>query len=138
MSAVAIEARGLTKTFSEGIVAVKDLDLSVKRGAVYGLIGRNGSGKTTALRLLLGLLLPDQGTTRILGQDFWHAPRSVRERAAYISQTQRLPGGMSLEDMCRCHKRFNQRWDQDYARELANKWGLPWKRRIVGLSNGEQ
>ncbi|HXD00502.1 MAG TPA: ATP-binding cassette domain-containing protein, partial [Verrucomicrobiae bacterium] len=87
MSAAVIEARGLTKTFAGGIVAVKDLDLTVKRGAVYGMIGRNGSGKSTTLRLLLGLLQPDQGVATVLGQDFWRAPHSLRERAAYVSQT---------------------------------------------------
>src|ERR1700722_18261402 len=138
MNAAVIEARSLTKVFSDGIVAVKDLDLTVKRGSVYGLIGRNGSGKTTTLRLLLGLLQPDRGSSRILGHDFWQAPHSVRERAAYVSQVQRLPSGMTLEEMCRCHQRFNQRWDSDHARALAKRWGLSGKRPIGSLSNGEQ
>jgi ABC-2 type transport system ATP-binding protein len=138
MNEAIIETRSLTKTFRDGIVAVKDLDLTVKRGAVYGLIGRNGSGKTTALRLLMGLLQPDRGAAQILGWDFWKAPRLVRQRAAYVSQTQRLPGGMTLEDLCRCLKHFNRKWDQDHARNLTNLWGLPWKRPVGSLSNGEQ
>jgi ABC-2 type transport system ATP-binding protein len=138
VSGSVIEARSLTKVFRDGLVAVKDLDMAVRRGAVYGLIGRNGSGKTTTLRLLLGLLQPDRGETQILGWDFWRAPRSVRERAAYVSQNQRLPCGMTLEELCRCLKRLNQRWDQDHARALARRWELPWKRLIGGMSNGEQ
>lgn len=138
MSEPVIEARQLTKTFSDAIIAVKDLDLLVKRGAVYGLIGRNGSGKTTALRLLLGLLRADHGTAKILGWDFWQAPRVVRQRVAYVSQTQRLPGGMTLEDLCRCLRQFNQKWDQDHARTLSNLWDLPWRRPVGSLSNGEQ
>jgi ABC-2 type transport system ATP-binding protein len=62
-----IEARNPGKSFRDSIVAVRDLDLEVARGAVYGLIGRNGSGKTTALRVLLGLLRPDTGEARVLG-----------------------------------------------------------------------
>jgi ABC-type multidrug transport system ATPase subunit len=138
MSAAVIEARGLTKTFSGGIVAVKDLHLAVERGAVYGMIGRNGSGKSTTLRLLLGLLQPDQGSASILGHDFWRAPHSARERAAYVSQSQRLPGGLTLEDLCRCQQRFNRRWDPDHARSLAKRWELPWKRPVGSLSDGEQ
>lgn len=138
MNEAVIQAHGLTKTFRDGIVAVKDLDLVVKRGAVYGLIGRNGSGKTTTLRLLMGLLQPDRGVAQILGWDFWKAPRPVRQRVGYVSQTQRLPGGMTLEDLSRCLKHFNQRWDQDHARNLANLWSLPWKRPVGSLSNGEQ
>lgn len=138
MCADVIEARGLTKTFSAGVVAVTDLDLAIKAGAVYGLIGRNGSGKTTTLRLLLGLLLPDRGTAKVLGCEFWRAPHEARQRVAYVSQTQRLPGGASLEDLSRQLKRFYNRWDRDHARSLAESWGLPWRRPVGGMSSGEQ
>jgi len=74
-------------------------------------MGRNGSGKTTTLRLLLGLLQPDRGRARVLGWDFWRAPRSVRTRVAYVSQTQQLPASRSLEELNRCLKRFNEQWD---------------------------
>jgi len=133
-----IETHGLTKTFRGGVVAVKDLDFSVKHGAVYGLIGRNGSGKTTALRLLLGLLLPDRGTASVLGCEFWRAPREVRQRVAYVSQTQRLPTGASLEDLCRQLKRFYHRWDPAHAQALAKSWNLSWRRPLGGMSAGEQ
>ena len=136
MCAAVIAANGLSKTFRDGVVAVNDLDLKVERGAVYGLMGRNGSGKTTTLRLLLGLLQPDQGRARVLGWDFWLAPRSVRTRAAYVPQTQQLPASRSLEELNRCLKRFNEQWDQSHARALANAWGLPWKRPLGCLSSG--
>lgn len=138
MNTAVIETSGLTKTFRGGVVAVNELDLKVERGAVYGLIGRNGSGKTTTLRLLLGLLQPDRGKAHLLGWDFWRAPRSVRTRAAYVSQTQQLPAGLSLEELNRCLKRFHPRWDQSRARALANDWGLPWTRALGSLSSGEQ
>ena len=138
MSTAVIAANGLSKTFRDGVVAVNDLDLKVERGAVYGLMGRNGSGKTTTLRLLLGLLQPDRGRARVLGWDFWRAPRSIRTRAAYVSQTQQLPASRSLEELNRCLKRFNEHWDQCHARALANAWGLPWKRPLGCLSSGEQ
>ncbi len=138
MNAPVIAANGLTKTFRDGVVAVNELDLEVERGAVYGLIGRNGSGKTTTLRLLLGLLQPDRGRARVLGWDFWRAPRSIRTRAAYVSQTQQLPASRTLEELNRCLKRFNEQWDQSHARALANAWGLPWKRPLGCLSCGEQ
>src|SRR5213083_1191974 len=138
MGEAAIEASGLSKTFRGGVVAIKGLNLEIERGAVYGLMGRNGSGKTTTLRLLLGLLQPDRGRAHVLGWDFWRAPRSVRTRAAYVSQTQQLPAGRSLEELNRCLKRSNEQWDQSHARALANAWGLPWKRPLGCLSSGEQ
>src|ERR1041385_5947371 len=133
-----IEASGLGKTFRDGVVAVNELDLEIERGSVYGLIGRNGSGKTSTLRLLLGLLQPDRGRARVLGWDFWRAPRSVRAHAAYVSQTQQLPASRSLEELSRCLKRLNEQWDQGHARALADAWNLPWKRPLGCLSSGEQ
>jgi ABC-2 type transport system ATP-binding protein len=138
MSGVAIEASRLTKTFRGGVVAVKDLNMEVKRGAVYGLLGRNGSGKTTTLRLLMGLLRPDQGAARVLDWDFWRAPRGVRRRVAYVPQTHQLPGWMTLADLCRCLGRWNDRWDGAHARALAHRWALPWTRPVACLSSGEQ
>ena len=138
MDGAAIEASGLSKTFRGGVVAVKDLNLEIRRGAVYGLVGRNGSGKTTTLRLLLGLLQADRGAARVLGWDFWRAPRGVRRRVAYVGQTQQLPGWMTIDELCRCLSRWNQQWDQSHARALARTWGLPWSRPVGCLSSGEQ
>ncbi|MBU4213848.1 MAG: ATP-binding cassette domain-containing protein, partial [Actinobacteria bacterium] len=64
----AIETRGLTKRFSSGQVAVDGIDLHVPTGAVYGFLGPNGSGKTTTIRMLLGLVRPTAGEVRVLGE----------------------------------------------------------------------
>jgi ABC-2 type transport system ATP-binding protein len=138
MEESAIQARQLGKTFRGGVVAVNNLNLEIPRGAVYGLAGRNGSGKTTTLRLLMGLLQPDQGLTRVLGWDLWRAPRSVRTRVAYVAQSPQLPGGLSLEELCRGLARVHRKWDQARARELTCAWELPWQRPVGSLSNGEQ
>jgi len=63
-----VETKGLTKRYGSRITAVTDLDLSVRRGEVYGFLGPNGSGKTTTLRMLLGLIRPTSGTARVLGK----------------------------------------------------------------------
>ena len=133
-----IEARGLTKTFHDHTVALKDLNLEVRPGTVYGLIGRNGSGKTTALRLLLGLLKADSGEARLLGWDFWRAPRAIRRRVAYVCQGHNLPEGTSLEQIGWQLGRYNEQWDADYARQLAARWSLPWQLPLGCLSNGQQ
>jgi ABC-2 type transport system ATP-binding protein len=138
MSETLIEARNLTKSFRDRIVAIKDLDLTVKRGMVYGLIGRNSSGKTTALRLLLGLLQADSGEARILGWNFSGAPHDIRSRVAYVCQSQCLPEALSLEQLSWCLKRCHQRWDTAYARQMAEKWSVPWQRPLGGLSGGRQ
>lgn len=63
-----VETRGLTKRYGSGIIAVKDLDLSVRRGEVYGFLGLNGAGKTTTLRMLMGLVRPTSGFAKVLDQ----------------------------------------------------------------------
>ncbi len=138
MGELAIEASNLSKTFRGGVVAVNHLNLEVKRGVVYGLVGRNGTGKTTTLRLLLGLLQPDQGETRVLGRNLRVATRSVRTRVAYVAQTQQLQGWMTLEELSRYIAHFHERWDRTRARELARDWELPWERPVSSLSSGEQ
>jgi ABC-type multidrug transport system ATPase subunit len=65
-----VEARGLTKRYGNGVLAVDQLDLNVRRGEVYGFLGPNGAGKTTTLRMLVGLIRPSAGTARVAG----HAP----------------------------------------------------------------
>lgn len=133
-----IEAHDLSKSFPGGVVAVQGLDLEVRPGAVYGLIGRNGAGKTTTIRLLAGLLRPDRGRALILGHDFWTAPRSIRQRVAYVSQAQQLPGWMTLAELCRYVSHFYETWDGGLAESLVQRWELPWRHPVATLSGGEQ
>ncbi len=133
-----VETHNLTKIFNRSTVAVAGLDLTVREGSVYGLIGRNGAGKTTTLRLLMGLLRPDSGWARVLGQDLWFAPRWVREKVAYVSQAQQLPGWMTVDDFCRQQAYCYEGWDHPFALELARRWELPRTRPLGALSGGEQ
>ena len=68
MSDAAIVARGLTRRFGK-LVAVNNIDLTIPRGRIYGFLGPNGSGKTTAIRMLCGLLTPSDGTVEVLGME---------------------------------------------------------------------
>lgn len=138
MSAYSIETKNLTKTFPGGVVAVNGLNLQVVSGSVYGLIGRNGAGKTTTLRLLMGLLRGCQGTAEVLGLSMASAPRAVRSRVAYVSQTQQLHAWMTLGELCRYVACFYDHWDADLARDLARRWDLDWNRQVGQLSGGEQ
>jgi ABC-2 type transport system ATP-binding protein len=138
MSDLAVVAEDLYKTFPGGVVAVDGLDLSVPRGTVYGLIGRNGSGKTTTLRLLAGILYPERGSARILGEEMWGAPPTVKARMGYVSQLQRLHQWMTLEELCHYASHFYERWDPDHARWLAEHFELNWDRPVGWMSGGQQ
>jgi ABC-2 type transport system ATP-binding protein len=81
----AIQTRGLSKSFGP-LVAVDHLDLEVTRGEVFGLLGPNGSGKTTTIRMLTGLMAPTSGSAEVVGIDIVKTPEQVRKRIGYMSQ----------------------------------------------------
>jgi ABC-2 type transport system ATP-binding protein len=82
---VAIETRGLTKSFGT-TRALAGIDLSIRKGTVYGLLGPNGAGKTTFIRLLATLLRPDGGTATVLGHDVVRDARLVRQKVSLTGQ----------------------------------------------------
>ncbi|HEX2139238.1 MAG TPA: ABC transporter ATP-binding protein [Woeseiaceae bacterium] len=84
-SELAIRARGLSKHFGE-LRAVKDLDLDVPRGVIYGFLGPNGSGKSTTIRMLCGLLTPTDGRARVLGLDVPGSAAALKSKIGYMTQ----------------------------------------------------
>ncbi|MBL1102516.1 ABC transporter ATP-binding protein [Streptomyces coffeae] len=80
----AVETRGLTKRYRGGQLAVDGLDLTVPRGSVFGFLGPNGSGKTTTIRMLMGLIEPTSGAARLLGEPMPRAARGVLPRVGAL------------------------------------------------------
>ena len=80
-----IQAEGLTRYFGD-FLAVDHVSFAVKRGEVVGYLGPNGSGKTTTIRMLLGLLIPTEGTAEVLGYDVVRQSEQVRANSGYMSQ----------------------------------------------------
>ncbi|MBY8878127.1 ABC transporter ATP-binding protein [Actinacidiphila acidipaludis] len=94
---VVIETRGLTKQY-RGTLAVDGLDLRVPRGSVFGFLGPNGSGKTTTIRMLMGLIAPTAGSARVLGSPMPRAGRSVLPRVGALIEGPALYGFLSGRD----------------------------------------
>lgn len=138
MNETAIEIRALSKTFGAKTKALDELTLSVPRGAVQGLIGRNGAGKTTALRILMDLLRADGGYAGVLGGELRTAGRAARSRVTYVSQNQRLHDALTLDEFSRYLARLYASWAPAYAQALASRLGVAWDTPIRRMSGGEQ
>ncbi|MTE20483.1 ATP-binding cassette domain-containing protein [Streptomyces sp. TRM43335] len=93
-----VEVRGLTKRYRGGQLAVDGLDLDVPRGSVFGFLGPNGSGKTTTIRMLLGLIEPSAGSARLLGESMPAAAREVLPRVGALIEGPALYGFLSGRD----------------------------------------
>ena len=138
MSEPALQTIDLAKTFPPAVVAVSGLDLTVPKGAVYGLIGRNGAGKSTCLRLLMGLLKPDRGQALVCGRELKDAPRAFRQRVAYVSQEQQLPWWMTTLELMHYSSQLYDSWDQTLAEGLLRRFDLAIGRPLATLSGGDQ
>lgn len=133
---LAIATRGLVKRYGN-VGAVDGLSLSVPKGAIYALVGRNGSGKTTTIRMLLDLSLPDAGTARVLGMDS-HAERAkVLERVGYVSDRPLL-GGWTGEQLVRFNRGFYPRWSDELVAQYVRVFDIPMKQKFRNLSRGNQ
>jgi len=94
---IAIDVHGLTKRF-DGRAVVRDLSMQVKRGTIYGFLGPNGSGKTTTIRMLCGLLTPDEGDGTCLGYDIRTETDKIKVRVGYMTQRFSLYQDLSVRE----------------------------------------
>lgn len=92
-----IETRGLTRRFGN-LTAVDSLDLAIDPGEIFGLVGPDGAGKTTTLRMLCSLLDPSEGSARVAGHDVVREPQSVRDRIGYMAQKFGLYLDLSVQE----------------------------------------
>jgi len=134
-----IVTRRLHKRFGD-LVAVESLDLTVTRGEVFGLLGPNGSGKTTTIRMLTGLLPPTSGEVAVAGIDAVADPEGVRRRIGYMSQRFGLYDDLSVEENFRFYAGlYGLRGAVRRQREteLFTRLGLePRRRQLVGTLSG--
>src|SRR5690349_20444842 len=130
-----IETRHVAKHFGS-FDAVEDLSLRVPEGSVFALIGPNGAGKTTTVRLLMNILRPDEGGITVMGTPSHRlAPRDF-ERIGYVSESQKLPGALTLAQYFDYLRALYPAWDRELEQQLCEQFELPATRRIRHLSHG--
>jgi len=141
---IAIDVQGLTKSF-DGRKVVRDLSMRVKRGEIYGFLGPNGSGKTTTIRMLCGLLTPDEGRGTCLGYDIRTEADEIKRRVGYMTQHfslyQDLSVSENLEFVARLYGLANPRSAahamverlglEGRERQLAGELSGGWKQRLA-------
>lgn len=119
-------------------VALDDVSLTVEKGTVLGLVGENGSGKTTILKHVLGLLKPDKGSVKVFGLDPVTDPVPVLAQIGYLSEEDILPGWMRISELQRYMQGFYATWDQEYADQLVREFDLDRDAKLLGLSKGQR
>src|SRR5215813_11428475 len=121
---IAIEVDGLSKSFG-GRKVVRDLSMQVKRGSIYGFLGPNGSGKTTTIRMLCGLLTPDRGEGTCLGYDIRRDADKIKRLVGYMTQRFSLYQDLSVRENLEFVARlYGIRRPRGTAREMIKRLGL--------------
>ena len=132
-----IETNQLTKHYGAQRV-VDSLALRVPRGCVYGFLGRNGAGKSTTIKMLMGMVRPDFGLARIFGENVEVLTPAVRSRIAYLAEGHPLYGWMTIANAARFTRAFYPQWNGELFDQIIDHFRLPRRRRIRHFSKGQQ
>jgi len=130
-----IQATGIFKKFGKHD-ALKGLSFSVPEGSAFALIGANGAGKTTTLRILMNILAPTAGQATVLGVDSRRLGPRELTRIGYVSENQRMPGGLTVAQYIDYLRPFYPAWDRQLETQLRRDLRLPGDRKIADLSHG--
>jgi len=133
----AIATRGLVKRYGQQ-EAVNGLEMRVPAGAVYGCLGRNGAGKSTTIKMLMGLARPDSGSASVLGFDCATQTVDILRRVAFVGENKTLYGELTPEEMVRFTRGFYPRWSASAAEAGARRLEVPMRRSFKTLSKGNR
>lgn len=128
MEKLIIETEGLTKCFGEAL-AVKDVSIHVKKGEIYGLLGRNGAGKTTIMKMLLGLTPVSKGTIRLFGNPFVHREKSILNRIGVLIEAPGFYPNLTATENLEILASLRGVIQKDAVKKCLERVGLPYKDR---------
>lgn len=133
MSSV-IELNNVTKSFSG--FQLKDVSLSVKKGFVTGLIGGNGVGKSTVIKIIMNLLQPDSGSVSVFGLNYTQHEKEIKQRIGFVCDENMYYENITLQDLQRIIKPMYRNWDDTLFTQYVERFELPLRKKIKTFSKG--
>ena len=130
----AVEVRQLTKSY-RNVTAVNQVSFSIEANKIYGLLGRNGAGKTTIMQIITAQLFPTSGEVEVFGERPYENSR-VLSQICFVKESQKYPKNFRVIDMLHQAAFFFPHWDREYAFALIEEFRLPLSRRMKTLSRG--
>ena len=136
MSEPAIKIEGLHFSYGKKKV-LKGVNLEVPRGSIFGFLGRNGSGKTTTIKTMLGLQKPQSGKCLVSGLDSFTKTLDIRKRIGFMAEDQQMYGWMKVSRIINWVAGFYPNWDHNFVAELTEILKLPKDTKVRELSKGQ-
>jgi ABC-2 type transport system ATP-binding protein len=130
-----IEVTGLTKRYGD-TVAVDDVSFTIEKDTIYGLLGRNGAGKTTIMSILTAQNFATSGDVRVFGENPYENSRAL-SRLCFVREGQKYPDDALPKHAFQTARLFFPNWDQELAEQLIDDFQVPAKTRIKKLSRGQ-
>ncbi len=129
--------RDVKRSYTKSVPVLDGVSFDIGEGEIVGLLGRNGSGKTTMVRLAIGMLFPHEGSVELFGLSPTKHPVEVKRRIGYVGETQELPGMWKAAELIALHRRLYAEWDHALERDLVARFGLDVNKRVGALSKGQ-
>ena len=132
----AVEFSGVTKRYK--YFTLDQVDLKLPTGYIMGFVGANGAGKSTTLRILMGLVHQDAGCVQVLGHTMPEDQAAAKREIGFVSEDMRLYGAATLEWHMRFVRSIYARWDNGYANDLLRRFDLKAQQKVKGMSHGQR
>lgn len=138
MAESVISVKNLSQRYGRGRLIYDNLSFEVPRGRILGLLGKNGTGKTTTINILMGYLKPQSGECRIFGEDITCMSPATRARIALLIEGHVQYSFMTISQIEKFYSRFYQRWNRDVYYDLMKKLHVTPDQRISSMSCGQR
>jgi ABC-2 type transport system ATP-binding protein len=136
MNDLSVQFEGVSKRYTH--FSLENIHLELPTGSILGFIGANGAGKSTTIRILMGLVHQDEGTVRVLGCPMPAGQAAAKLDIGFVSEDMRLYGAATLAWHMNFLRPIYPHWDQSYAESLLRRFDLKPQQKIKGLSHGQR